>query len=222
VIAPNTWVEIKGRNLAPVGFDRIWGGADFVKGNMPTALNGVSVTVNGKSAYMYYASPAQVNILTPPDAMNGPVQVEVTSNGASAGYTQQAAAVSPSFFVFNGGPYVAATHADGSLLGPASLYPGATTPAQPGETIVLYANGFGLTSNPVASGPAAQSGVLSPTPVVMIGGAAATLVFAGLVAAGEFQFNVVVPGGLGNGDQTITATYNGASTQAGALIAVHN
>ena len=88
---------------------------------------------------MYYASPAQVNILTPPDAMSGPVQVEVTSNGASAGYTQQAAAVSVSFFVFNGGPYVAATHADGSLLGPASLYPGATTPAQPGETLVLYA-----------------------------------------------------------------------------------
>src|SRR5215472_5377018 len=150
--------------------------------------------------------------------MSGPVQVQVASNGASAGYTQQAAAVSPSFFVFNGGPYAAATHTDGSLLGPASWYPGATTPAQPGETIVLYANGIGPTSNPVTSGSAAQSGVLSPAPVVMIGGAAATVVFAGLVAAGEFQFNVVVPGGLGNGDQTIMATYNRASTQAGALI----
>jgi len=28
----------------------MWGGADFVNGNMPTALNGVSVTVNGRSA----------------------------------------------------------------------------------------------------------------------------------------------------------------------------
>jgi len=33
---------------------------------------------------------------------------------------------------------------------------------------------------------------------------------------------VVVPGGLGNGDQAITATYNGASTQAGTLLTVHN
>ena len=30
-----------------------------------------------------------------------------------------------------------ATHA-GSLVGPASLYPGKTTPARPGETIVIY------------------------------------------------------------------------------------
>jgi len=134
---------------------------------------------------VYYASPAQVNILTPPDAMSGPVQVQVASNGASAGYTQQAAAVSPSFFVFNGGPYAAATHTDGSLLGPASWYPGATTPAQPGETIVLYANGIGPTSNPVTSGSAAQSGVLSPAPVVMIGGATATMVFAGAGGGGR-------------------------------------
>ena len=39
---------------------------------------------------------------------------------------------------------------------------------------------------------------------------------------GEFQFNVVVPAGLANGDQPITATYNGVSTQAGALLTVHH
>jgi hypothetical protein len=40
------------------------------------------------------------------------------------------------------------------------------------------------------------------------------------VAPGEFQFNVVVPASLGNGDQTIAETYKGLSTQAGSLITV--
>jgi hypothetical protein len=110
VIAPNTWVEIKGSNLAKVGFDRIWGSADFVGNSMPTALNGVSATVNGNNAYVYYVSPEQVNILTPPDAMSGLVQVQVTNNGATASFTAQAQPLAPSFFVFNGGPNVAATH----------------------------------------------------------------------------------------------------------------
>jgi uncharacterized protein (TIGR03437 family) len=181
----------------------------------------VSATVNGKSAYVYYISPTQINILTPPDAMSGPIQVVVANNGTpSAGFTAQAQALSPSFFVFNGGPYVAATHANGTLLGPASLYPGSTTPAKPGETIVLYANGFGPTSTPVVSGSILQSGSLSPQPVIRIGGITATVQFAGLVSPGEFQFNVVVPGGTPDGDQPITATYNGASTQAGMLIAI--
>ena len=75
---------------------------------------------------------------------------------------------------------------------------------------------------PVQSGSVAQSGMLTPAPVVTIGGVAATVQFAGLVAPGEFQFNVIVPAGSGNGDQAITATYNGASTQAGTLLTVHN
>jgi uncharacterized protein (TIGR03437 family) len=123
-----------------------------VNNKMPSQLDGVSVTVNGKSAYVYYISPTQANILTPPDAMLGPVNIVLTNGATSASLTAQAQALSPSFFVFNGGPYVAATHANGTLLGPASLYPGSTTPAKPNETIVLYAKGFGQTSTPVVSG----------------------------------------------------------------------
>ena len=82
VIAPNTWVEIKGANLANAGDIRTWQASDFVNNQMPVQLDGVSVTVNGKSAYVYYISPTQVNILTPPDAMQGAVVVQVTNNGA--------------------------------------------------------------------------------------------------------------------------------------------
>jgi uncharacterized protein (TIGR03437 family) len=223
-IAPNTWVEIGGSNLSPPGDSRTWQGSDFLNHQMPVQLDGVSVTVNGISAYVYYISPAQVNILTPPDAMSGPVQVQVTNNGAvSSSLAAQAQAESPSFFVFNGGPYVAATHADGSLIGPTSLYPGSTTPAKPGETVVIYANGFGATSIPVVSGAETQSGTLAPLPMVTIGGMTATLTFAGLNGTpGEFQFNVVVPSSLAAGDQPITAAYDGLATQTGTLITVQN
>ena len=227
-IAPNTWVEIKGSNLAPAGVSSpncapgyCWQASDFVNNQLPTKLHGVSVTVNGKSAFVYYISPTQVNILTPPDAISGPVQVVVTNNGAvSAAFTAQAQALSPSFFVFNAGPYVAATHVGGALLGPASLYAGSTTPAKPGEIVVLYANGFGQTSTPVVAGSETQSGSLSPLPVVTIGGIAATVQFAGLVAPGEFQFNVVVPPNAPSGDNALIATYDGAEASPAAMITV--
>jgi uncharacterized protein (TIGR03437 family) len=222
-IAPNTWVSVYGTNLAPAGDSRIWQGSDFVNNQMPTELDGVSATVNGKPAYVYYLSATQVNILTPPDAMSGPAPVVVTNNGAtSASFTAQEQALSPSFFVFNGGPYVAAEHANGTPIGPATLYPGVSIAAKPGEIVVIYANGFGATNVPVTSGSLTQSGTLSPLPVIEIGGVAATVQFAGLVVPGEFQFNLVVPPSLGNGDQPITATYGGATTQPGALITIHN
>jgi uncharacterized protein (TIGR03437 family) len=220
-IAPNTWVEINGSNLGPAGDTRIWGNSDFVDGQLPTSLDGLSVTVNGVPAYVYYISPTQVNILTPPNPIAGSVPVQVSNNGVvSASFMVQAQAEAPSFFVFGGGPYIAATHGNGSYVGPTSLYPGLTTPAKPGETIVMYANGFGATSTPVVSGSETQSGTLSPMPVITIGGVAATVTFAGLIGPGEFQFNVVVPSSLANGDQPTMAMYNGLTTQAGTLITV--
>jgi len=230
VIAPNTWIEIKGVNLAPLQDAlnvRTWTPADFLNNQMPVELDGVSATVNGKSAFVYYVSPSQVNVLTPPDAMSGGVQVVVTSNGSvSASFTAQAQAASPSFFAINGGPYVLAQHgADNSLLGPASMsVPGYTfTPAKPGETVVLYGNGFGAISPTVVSGASSQTGTLNPLPTVTIGGITATVNFAGINGPpGLFQFDVVVPSTLANGDQPITATYNGFTKQAGTLITVQN
>jgi uncharacterized protein (TIGR03437 family) len=139
--------------------------------------------------------------------MKGPVQVVVTNNGtASPAFTAQAQPTSPSFFVFNGGPYVVAP----------------ATPAAPGDTVVLVGNGFGPTNTPVESGSTTQSGDLSPLPVIKIGAFTATVKSAALVAPGEFEFNVVIPEKLADGDQSITATYGGLSTQAGTLIPIHN
>jgi len=216
-IAPNTWVEIKGANLA--GGTRIWGDADFTTGTMPTQLDGVSVTVNGKSAFIYYISSTQVNVLTPPDALSGSVEVKLTYGSATSSMTVAASTYSPSFFVFDG-VHATAIHANGSLLGATNLYPGFSTPAAPNETITLYANGLGPTSTPIVSGAVTQSGTLPQLPIVRIGGIPATVTFAGLVSPGLVQLNIVVPPNVANGDNALTGTYNGVPMQSGVILAV--
>ena len=220
-IAQNTFIEILGQNLAPD--KRTWGGSDFVNNQMPTALDGVSLTVNGKPAFIYYISQTQVNALTPLDSTTGLVQVQLKTNiGTSQYVSVQMQAYAPGFYQFLPAQYVAAVHLDKSLIGPLTLYPGATTPAHPNETIVLFGNGFGQTAPAIVNGSEAQSGTLPVTPAIKIGGIAANVQFAGVVEPGLYQFNVVVPGNVPAGDNSIVATFNGVSTQAGALISISN
>ncbi len=219
-IAPNTWIEIKGTNLAPD--TRIWQGTDFVNNQLPTQLDGVSVTVDGKPAFVYYISPTQVNVLTPLDSATGPVEVQLTNGGTQAApVTAQLQKYAPEFFVINGGPYVVGTHLNPSnLIGPASLYPGVTTPLAAGETVVLYGNGFGQTSPAIVNGSLSQSGTLPVLPMITIGGINATVEFAGVISPGLYQFNVVVPPNAPSGDNALVATYNGLSTPAKVLVTV--
>jgi uncharacterized protein (TIGR03437 family) len=62
-----------------------------------------------------------------------------------------------------------------------------------------------------------------PTPVITIGGIPATVQFAGLISAGLFQFNVVVPLSTPDGDNPIiakTGPFDSITTQSGTLITV--
>src|SRR5262249_9739726 len=153
-------------------------------------------------------SSAQVNILTPPDAISGTVNVVLTNAVGSSSMNVPAASNSPSLFVFDG-IHATATHLNGSLIGPTTLYPGASTPAAPTETIILYANGLGQTSLPIVSGSSSQGGTLASPPALAIGSIPATVTFAGLVSPGLFQLNVIVPGSVPDGDISLTGTYLG-------------
>jgi uncharacterized protein (TIGR03437 family) len=216
-IAQNTWVTITGANLSAT--TRAWTGSDFVNGKLPTKLDGVSVTVNGKPAYVEYISPKQVNILTPVDVTLSSVQVQVTNYGlvgASVSATLQI--LSPAFFVYNNGKYVVATHADGSVVGPTSL---GVTPAKAGETVTLWGTGFGSTNPAIPDDQVVitQSAVTT-MPTIMIGGTAAQMSFGGLTGPGLYQFNVTIPSGTASGDAPVVAQAGGQNTQANLAIAV--
>lgn len=222
--APNTFITIKGVNLAATA--RTWQTPDFVNNSLPTSLDGVTVTVNGKPAYVYFISPSQINILTPADNTQGPVQVQVNNNGlVSATTTFNMQPVAPALFQFSqgSGKYAAAQHGVGfGLLGPTSLLPNnAATPAKPGEVIVLYANGLGATNPAIPDGKLVTAPApLITTPVVTIGGTRATVQFAGLVSAGLYQINVVVPDNTPDGDQEVIVQAGGQSSPSGVLISV--
>jgi uncharacterized protein (TIGR03437 family) len=227
---------IKGTNLVPAntpGSGTIWSAApSFANGLMPTELGGVSVTVNNNPAFVYFycsaatdpaCSQDQLNILTPLDSTIGPVPVVVTGGSVSSPpFTANMQAVAPSFLLFSTAGYVAATHSNGTLVGPTSLFPGSSTPARPGEAIVLYAVGFGLPANPLVNGSAIQSGSLPVLPVCKVGGAAAALSFAGLISPGLYQLNLTIPAMAANGDNSVSCTYDGSTTPAGDLIAVQS
>jgi uncharacterized protein (TIGR03437 family) len=233
-ISQNDWIVIKGSSLVPSSTPAsgvIWSTApSFANGQLPTQLSGVSVTVNGKAAYVYFFCSAatstvctsdQINVLTPLDNTTGPVPIVVTSGTtASPAYTATLSADSPAFLTFNAQGYVAATHTNGTLVGPITLYPGSSTPAKSGETIVTYAVGFGLPSGTLTSGSSSQTGSLSSLPVCKIGANAAAVSFAGLISPGLYQLNITVPTAATSGDNPIGCTYSGTSTPTGALITV--
>jgi uncharacterized protein (TIGR03437 family) len=233
-IAQNTFIVIKGNNLIPANTPAsgvTWSSApSFASGQMPTQLGGVSVTVNGKPAFLYfYCSAAtdtacaqdQLNILTPLDNTIGPVPVVINSGPiAIPPFFANMQTVAPSFLLFDTTGHVAATHLDYTLVGPVTLYPGSSTPAKPGDTIVLFAVGFGLPATPLINGSSSQSGSLSVFPVCQVGGTAVALGFAGIVSPGLYQLNLNVPSSAANGENAVDCTYNGSTTPPGNLITV--
>jgi uncharacterized protein (TIGR03437 family) len=222
-IAPNTFITIKGTNLAAT--KRSWQARDFTDNKLATSIDGVTVTMNGTPAYISFISPVQINVLTPADLTpSGPVDIVVSNNGLTTDkITMQSQAAAPAFFLFNSDKYIAATHANNSLLGPTTLIANQTTPAQPGETIVLYGTGFGATNPAITNGQIVTSAAqLVTKPVVTFNGIQGNVTFAGVTASGLDQINVTVPAGLPDGDATVVAQLPGVSTPTGALITIKN
>jgi uncharacterized protein (TIGR03118 family) len=221
-IASNAFVSIFGNNLAPI--TRNWTNSDFSGTKLPTSLDGVSVTVNGKPAYVYYISPKQIDVLTPVDTATGTVPIVVTDNGlVSASTTATMGTFSPAFFLLKDNASVAAVHNSGAIVGATTLYPGASTPAAPGEIITLFGTGFGTTNPAISDGnlvAAPQAVVTAPT--VTIGGATAQVLYAGLVSAGVYQLDVVVPAAAANGNLPLVAQVGGLSSQSTAMVTVQH
>ena len=220
IIQPGEWISIYGNNLA--ASEATWNG-DF-----PTSLGGTSVTINGKPAYLMYASPTLINLQAPDDSMTGTVSVVVTTAQGTASSSVSLAQFAPSFNLV-GKKYVAGiilrngsgAYGGGSydLLGPTgnSLgYP--TVAAQMGDTVELFGVGFGPTTPAVPAG-AVYSGAapINNDLNLYIGNVRVMPTFVGLSSAGLYQINLTIPCGLRPGVLPIRALIGGMQTQMTAL-----
>ena len=226
-ISPGSWIEIYGTALSNVtrGF-ATW---DFTNSNAPTTLEGVKVTVAGKSAFVSYVSPGQVNAQVPDGIGTGPVQVVVTNSaGTSDTINMTAAARSPQFlappsFKVGGRQLAVALFPDGTtyVANPGEI-PGLTSrPAKVGDTIILYGIGQGAVSPATPAGAIASGSTALANPVLRFGNAPATVSYAGLAPGfvGLYQWNVVVPS-VAAGDVKLSCSIDGLAVNQDLTVVV--
>jgi uncharacterized protein (TIGR03437 family) len=221
-VVPGSWLTIKGSNLSPVAQDT-WDKA-IVNGNLPTSLDGVTVTVGSKPAYVYFISPGQINVQAP-DVGTGPVPITVTTpGGTSVAVTANVVAQSPAFFLWPNNQSVA-TRQDASLAVKDGTFAGSTTvAAKPGDVVILWGTGFGPTSPPVAAGIQVPGDkIYNASPVSIKIGSADAQVFGAALSpgfAGLYQVAIQVPAGMADGDYPLKATVSGASSPDGVILTV--
>jgi uncharacterized protein (TIGR03437 family) len=223
-IQPGEWVSIFGTNLATASMS--W------KGDFPTLLGGVTVTIDGRDAYLSYVSPSQINVQAPNDTAAGPVPVVVTTPAGTAQSTVTLAPFGPCFLLLDN-KHVAGiiNRTDGSgaygngrydILGPTGTslgYP--TVAAKAGDSVALFAIGLGPTNPEESAGLAFSGAVPTTNPVtLLVNGVSVTPSFAGLSGAGLYQVNFAVPAGLGSGDLPLKAVVSSEHTQSGVVISL--
>ena len=175
------------------------------------------VSVGGNPAYVSYVSSGQINVLTP-NVASGNASVTVqTAAGTSTPVTVASQPFSPAFFPWPNGQPVA-THLDYSWAVKNGTFAGATTvPAKPGEYIILWGTGFGLTNPTAPTGvtiPASTTYYAANPVYVTIGSVSASVYGTALASgfAGLYQVVVTVPATLSNGDYALVATVGGVAT----------
>jgi uncharacterized protein (TIGR03437 family) len=240
-IAPSTWVEIYGANLAtnlgnPTSLggprSRTWATGDFVGNLAPTALGGTTATIAGKPAYIFYVSPSQANVQVPSGVDPGPQPLVVTTlGGSSSVYTVDVKAVEPGLlaipaFVINGKQNVVALFSNTlTFVLPVTPVGVKAARARPGDTITLYGIGFGLVTPNIPAGQiVTQASTLNLDFKITFGGVPATVTYDGLGPAnvGLYQFNVVVPNIAASDTVPVAFTLGGVPSLQSLVIAIQN
>jgi uncharacterized protein (TIGR03437 family) len=178
---------------------------------LPIALGGTSMMVNGRPAPLFYVSPSQINAQIPVETPPGPAAIVVTTAaGASAELAATISPAAPGIFVYDGTRAVAQNQ-DLALNT-------RDWPAFTGSVITLYLTGQGPLDNPVATGAAASSEVLSRATLeasATIGGRAAEIQFLGMTPGlvGVLQANLRVPA-LAAGHHPVQITIGSVTSNA--------
>jgi uncharacterized protein (TIGR03437 family) len=209
--AANTIATIYGTNLA-YSTAAITDN-DINAGLLPIVLGSseTQVFINNYPANLYYVSPTQINFLIPPNVVGSSMAVRVTVDslvGPMISFPLAAAA--PGLFQLDATNAIA-TFPDGSVVTPQS-------PAQPGDTVVLWATGLGATDPeplygrvPTAAAPVTAANLTVLLDQIPVG--AGAIAYAGLAPyfPGLYQINLTLPESTGSNPEIRVQVENAVS-----------
>ncbi len=199
--APGMLMSVFGRSLANST-------KQAASAPLPLTIDGVSATVNGVPAPLFYVSPSQLNLQVPYETAAGTAVLGVNNNGLVSSFSFQVKAAGPGIFTGNSG----------------GLTPFSS--ARPGDSLVMFITGEGDTSPALDTGAPPASGTpLNQLPAprqpltMTVGGIPVTPFFVGIPygLVGVTQINFTVPRNAPNGVQPVVVTVGGVSSKAGAL-----
>jgi uncharacterized protein (TIGR03437 family) len=199
---------------SPRSLATVWG-VGFTDGSserartfpLPTSLNDVEVDINGRPARLLYVGPKQINLQCPslPAGTKLAVTVENTATKQTASWNAATASMkeaSPAVFSLDGsgtgqGLVIIANTPKIAMLPNPNMDAEAAQPAEPGDHLVIYANGLGLVDHEVPDGEPAAASPLSQvlaTVRVKVGDTLLPVTFAGLAPsmAGVYQVNTIL------------------------------
>ena len=219
-LAPNTIGTIYGSNMAystaAISKNDVSGGL------LPTVLGSseTRVLIGNFPADLYYVSPKQINFLVPPNLLPQTTSIQVVVDSLAGPAVQVTLApTAPGLFQLDGTNAVA-TEPDGTVLT-------ASTPAKPGDIVILYATGLGQVTPPVIYGqlPTQAASLKSGSNLsVLLDGtavAASAIDYAGIAPffAGLYQVNLTLPASTGANPE-IRLQVEGATSLAGLHLPV--
>lgn len=184
-ISPGEFIAIYGTGLAAVPVSSL--------PPYPASVGGVTVTIGGLPAPIYFVSAGQIDCLVPYAVTGSSVTVTVNNNGVFSNVvTVPLANTSPGIFSLD-----TTGTGDGAILDftTGNSIVNAASPAKKGDIVVVYMTGLGALTTPLADGhlaTAADSAVTLVT--VYINGIAVTPQYSGVSSLpGLYQINFQVP-----------------------------
>ncbi len=205
-IAPGAILTIRGRNLCTT---------EFASSSHPvTEIAGSFVEMEGVRVPLLYAGPGQINAQVP-YSITGAASLSITTPNGSARTNITVSPIAPALFLTGNGSEVVAIHETGTLVTMKS-------PAQPLESIKLFATGLGSIDGDLQTGalPTATIRVKARVQVMVGNVLSEAVAVMSSDTVGLYEIQVQVPGGLGAGLNSVRVIANGVSSNV-ALLAVY-
>jgi uncharacterized protein (TIGR03437 family) len=172
-------------------------------------LQGVTVTVGGIAAPLFYVSPGQINFQVPFEVAQGATSIVVTRGNQSVTRPVFAIPATPGIFTAAGDGYnspVVVHTSDYSQVTPQN-------PARAGEYLAIFCTGLGAVNASVRAGDAAPAATIQQ-PLDVVVDSVASVSYVGLAPgfAGLYQVNFQVDAGATPGAKLLYIDIRGVAS----------